>query len=46
MRKQHKKNKKGGKVLSAPVATVQTLPEGNKRGSLTIFLEDHEFKMH
>lgn len=40
------KNKKGGKVLSAPVATVQTLPEGNKRGSLTIFLEDQEFKKH
>lgn len=38
-----KKNKKGGKVLSAPVATVQTLSEGNKRGSLTIFLEGEEF---
>ena len=31
-------------VLSAPVATVQTLSDGNKRGSLTIFLEDQEFK--
>ena len=31
-------------VLSAPVATVQTLSEGNERGSLTIFLEDQEFK--
>ena len=51
-----KKNKKGGRyqnmnsnvwdtiVLSAPVATVQTLSDGNKRGSLTIFLEDQEFK--
>lgn len=37
------KNKKGGKVLSAPIATVQTLSEGNKRGSLTIFLEGEEF---
>ena len=52
----NKKNKKGGRyqnmnsnvwdriVLSAPVATVQTLSDGNKRGSLTIFLEDQEFK--
>lgn len=31
-------------VLSAPGATVQTLSEGNKRGSLTIFLEGQEFK--